>query len=73
MDQFIASFKRAPRKLILDFDATDDPVHGNQEGRFFDGYYDHYGYLRRCMSSAKISYWSATYAQARSMAHAVLV
>jgi hypothetical protein len=28
--------------LILDFDATDDPVHGNQEGRFFHGYYDHY-------------------------------
>jgi hypothetical protein len=45
VDQFIASFKRAPRKLILDFDATDDRIHGNQEGRFFHGYYDHYCYL----------------------------
>ncbi len=45
MDQFIASFKRAPKKLILDFDATDDPVHGEQDGRFFHGYYRHYCFL----------------------------
>ena len=31
VDQFIASHRKPPRKLILDFDATDDPVHGNQE------------------------------------------
>ncbi len=30
---------------MLDFDATDDPVHGHQEGRFFHGYYDHYCFL----------------------------
>ena len=30
LDQFIASFERAPKKLILDFDATDGPVHGGQ-------------------------------------------
>jgi len=34
-----------PTELILDFDATDDPVHGNQEGRFFHGYYDRYCFL----------------------------
>ena len=45
VEQFIASFKRAPEELVLDFDATDDPVHGNQEGRFFHGYYDHYCFL----------------------------
>ncbi len=45
VEQFIASYKRAPRKLILDFDATDDAVHGKQEGRFFNGYYDHYCFL----------------------------
>jgi len=45
IDQFIASYKQAPTELILDFDATDDPLHGNQEGRFFHGYYDHYCYL----------------------------
>jgi len=45
IEQFIKSFKRAPKKLILDFDATDDAVHGRQEGRFFHGYYDHYCFL----------------------------
>jgi len=48
VDQFIGSFDTSagpPRELILDFDATDDPVHGNQEGRFFHGYYDRYCYL----------------------------
>ncbi len=44
-DQFIAAHDRAPRRLILDFDATDTPLHGEQEGRFFHGYYDHYCFL----------------------------
>ena len=35
----------APRRIILDLDATDDPVHGEQEGRFFHGFYDCYCYL----------------------------
>lgn len=39
------SAKKAPRMLILDFDATDDPLHGQQEGRFFHGYYDCFCYL----------------------------
>jgi hypothetical protein len=43
--KFIASFKHAPKELVLDFDATDDPLHGKQEGRFFHGYYDNYCYL----------------------------
>src|SRR6516165_5034814 len=45
VDQFIASHPEPPEHLILDFDATDDPVHGHQEGRFFHGYYDHYCFL----------------------------
>jgi len=46
MENFLASFKKPPREIILvDFDATDDPVHGHQEGRFFHGYYDHYYFL----------------------------
>jgi hypothetical protein len=43
--QFIASYDTPPASLILDFDATDDPVHGGQEGRFFHGYYRHYCFL----------------------------
>jgi hypothetical protein len=42
VDQFIASHSQPPEHLTLDFDATDDPVHGHQEGRFFHGYYDNY-------------------------------
>jgi hypothetical protein len=45
IEQFILSFTDPPHELILDFDATDDPVHGQQEGRFFHGYYDHYCFL----------------------------
>src|SRR5262249_2019634 len=45
VEQFIASHDRPPGCLILDFDATDDPVHGAQEGRFFHGYYDSYCFL----------------------------
>jgi len=42
---FIQSYAEAPRSIILDLDATDDPLHGNQEGRFFHGYYKSYCYL----------------------------
>jgi hypothetical protein len=37
--------RRVPRQIILDLDASDDPLHGEQEGRFFRGYYDCYCYL----------------------------
>ena len=39
---YVAAHKRQPKRIILDFDATDDPVHGRQEGRFFHGYYPAY-------------------------------
>ena len=39
VDLFIEAHKRPPRRITLDLDATDDPVHGGQEGRFFHGYY----------------------------------
>ena len=42
---FVESHDRAPRELWLDLDATDDPLHGMQEGRFFHGYYRCYCYL----------------------------
>lgn len=45
VETFIRSFKTPPKKLVLDFDATDDPIHGEQEGRFFHGYYDNYCFL----------------------------
>jgi len=45
VDLFLESRTRPPREIVLDLDATDDPLHGEQEGRFFHGYYDCYCYL----------------------------
>jgi len=45
VDVFLESQERAPAQIILDLDATDMPLYGNQEGRFFHGYYGHYCYL----------------------------
>ena len=45
VDVFLAAHPQAPQQIILDLDATDDPLHGNQEGGFFHGYYGHYCYL----------------------------
>lgn len=42
---FLEAHRRPPKSIVLDLDATDDPLHGHQEGRFFHGYYDTYCYL----------------------------
>jgi hypothetical protein len=45
VDLFLEAQARPPRQIILDLDATDDPLHGEQEGRFYHGYYDCYCYM----------------------------
>jgi hypothetical protein len=45
VDLYIQAQPRQPQRIVLDLDATDDPVHGEQEGRFFHGYYGGYCYL----------------------------
>ena len=45
VDVYVQAHPTPPAAIILDLDATDDPVHGAQEGRFFHGYYGHYCYL----------------------------
>jgi hypothetical protein len=45
VDLFLEAHKMPPNEILLDLDATDDPLHGHQEGRFFHGYYDGYCYL----------------------------
>jgi hypothetical protein len=45
VDVFIESYEKAPAEIVLDMDTTDLPLHGQQEGRFFHGYYDNYCYL----------------------------
>ena len=45
VDLFLEAHAAPPAEIVLDLDATDDPLHGRQEGRFFHGYYGHYCYL----------------------------
>lgn len=45
IETFISSFRKPPKELILDFDPTDDPIHGHQEDRHYHGYYNSYCYL----------------------------
>jgi hypothetical protein len=45
VDVFLEAHPVAPEEIVLDLDATDDPLHGTQEGRFFHGYYGNYCYL----------------------------
>jgi hypothetical protein len=42
---FLQAHARPPERIVLDLDATDDPIHGHQLGRFFHGYYKNYCYL----------------------------
>ena len=45
VEVFLEAHTTAPAEMVLDLDATDDPLYGKQEGRFFHGYYGHYCYL----------------------------
>jgi hypothetical protein len=45
VETFLALHHQSPKEIVLDLDATDDPIHGHQLGRFFHGYYDNYCYL----------------------------
>ena len=71
----MASFKQPPKELILDFDATDDAVHGKQEGRFFHGYYDHYCFLPVyvfCQDQLLVSYLRRSHMDGAKHAWAIL-
>jgi len=75
LERFIASFDAPPEELILDFDATDDAVHGKQEGRFFHGYYDHYCFLPLyvfCGDQLLVSYLRPSKIDAAQHAWAIL-
>jgi hypothetical protein len=75
VEQFIASFKEPPKGLILDFDGTDDPLHGHQEGRFFHGYYDGYCFLPLyvfCGDQLLVSYLRPSHIDGAKHAWAIL-
>lgn len=75
VQQFIASYPVPPEELILDFDASDVPLHGNQEERFFHGYYDNYCYLPLyvfCGDQLLVSYLRPSKLDAAKHAGAIL-
>src|SRR5205814_6346811 len=75
VDLFVEAHARPPKQIILDFDATDDPLHGQQEGRFFHGYYDGYCYLPLyvfCGEQALVAYLRPSNIDASLHARAIL-
>jgi hypothetical protein len=75
VDQFIASHKTPPEKLILDFDSTDDLVHGNQVGKYFHGYYGNHCFLPLyvfCGKQLLVSYLRPSNQDAAKHAWAIL-
>ena len=75
LEKFIASFAAAPAELVLDFDATDDRIHGLQEGRFFHGYYGDWCFLPLyvfCGEQLLVSYLRPSKSDAARHAPAIL-
>ncbi len=75
VEQFIDSFAEAPEEIILDFDGTDNAVHGNQAGRFFHGYYDCYCFLPLyvfCGDQLLVAYLRSSRTDASKHAGAIL-
>jgi hypothetical protein len=58
VDHFLDAHATPPSRIVLDLDATDDPLHGQQEGRFFHGYYRQYCYLPLYIFSGEFLLWA---------------
>ena len=58
LERGVAALPRQSQIIVLDFDATDDPLHGSQEGRFFHGYYRDYCYLPLYCFCGDIPLWA---------------
>src|SRR4030088_2141785 len=58
VDIFLQAHREAPEEIILDLDASDDPLHGQQEGRFFHGYYGCYCYLPLFAFVGSVPLWA---------------
>jgi hypothetical protein len=58
IEQGVKAIPRKSRQVVLDFDATDDPLHGNQEGAYFHGYYKNYCYLPLYCFCGNIPLWA---------------
>jgi hypothetical protein len=58
IEEGVKAIPRKSREIIIDFDATDDPLHGNQEGAYFNGYYRHYCYLPLYAFCGNVPLWA---------------
>jgi len=58
IEQGVKAIPRKSKEIVIDFDATDDPLHGHQEGAYFHGYYRHYCYLPLYAFCGNIPLWS---------------
>src|SRR6266704_5072499 len=58
VEVFLQAHREEPKEIILDLDASDDPLHGQQEGRFFHGFYGHYCYLPLFAFVGSIPLWA---------------
>lgn len=56
--QGVKAMPRKSREIVIDFDATDDPLHGKQEGAYFHGYYRHYCYLPLYAFCGNVPLWA---------------
>jgi hypothetical protein len=75
VEQFLDSYDTPPEQITLDFDATDDPTYGQQEGRFFHGYYRSYCYLPLyvfCGSHPLVAYLRSSNIDAAKHARAIV-
>lgn len=58
IEQGVKAIPKKSKEIVIDFDATDDPLHGNQEGAYFNGYYRHYCYLPLYAFCGNVPLWS---------------
>ena len=58
IDEGVKAIPRKSKEIVIDFDATDDPLHGSQEGAYFNGYYRHYCYLPLYAFCGNVPLWS---------------
>lgn len=72
LEEGVNAIPRKSRLIVLDFDATDDPIHGNQEGRFFHGYYREYCYLPLYCFCGDIPLWAELRKSDRDASHGTL-
>jgi len=72
VELFIESYKEPPKQITIDVDATDDTIHGEQEGRYFNGFYDDYCFLPLYFFCGDQLLWAQLRSSSKGGAHGAL-